>query len=228
MSSDNIDTHFAIYPVLPYAAGYVRAINEKGIIGLITDIFSQLPVTEKAKLIVHGSISSLTFNPIGAMMAYIDSELSKIPRNTNIQSVLLHEVITDLGISFGAIEMFESFIRHTRDKWHVMPGFVTRNFPKLVSLLHEMNLSFSDIIIMAPFNSIGFQMNPSKESCEECLSKMENANVIAMSILAGGYLTLSDGVRYINNLPNIAGTVVGVSSVDHAERTFRNLREINS
>jgi hypothetical protein len=57
---------------------------------------------------------------------------------------------------------------------------------------------------------------------------MGNANVIAMSILAGGYLSLSEGVAYMNNLSNIAGAVVGVSSVDHAERTFRNLREINS
>jgi len=227
MMSDNIDSHFAIYPVLPYAARYVRAINEKGIIGLMTDVFSQLPVAEKAKLIVHGSISTLTLNPIGAMMAYIDSELSQIPRNSNIQSVLLHEVITDLGISFGAIEMFESFIRHIRDKWHAMPGFVTRNFPKLVSLLHEMDWPIRDILVMTPFNSIGFQMNPSKQSCEECLSKMENGNVFAMSILAGGYLSLTEAVAYIKQLSNLSGIVVGVSSLYHAERTFMSLRELD-
>jgi hypothetical protein len=225
--SDQISKEFAIYPVLPYAARYVRAINEKGITGLMNDVLSQLSLAEKAKFIVQGSISTLTFDPIGAMMAYIDSELSQIPRNSNIQSVLLHEVITDLGISFGAIEMFESFIRHIRGKWHTMPGFVTRNFPSFVSRLHEMNLPLNDILVMTPFNSIGFQMNPSKQSCEECLSKMEHGNVFAMSILAGGYLSLTEAVAYIKQLPNLSGIVAGMSSLDHAERTFKSLRELD-
>jgi len=223
MTSDNIDAHFAIYPVLPYAARYVRTINEKGIMGLMTDVFSKLPVAEKAKLIVHGGISTLTFNPIGAMMAYIDSELSQIPQGTNIKSVLLHEVVTDLGISFGAIEMFESFIHHIKDKWHAMPGFVTRNFPKLVSLFHEMNRPLNDIIIMTPFNSIGFQMNPSKVSCETCLSEMGEGDVIAMSILAGGYLRFDQAFDYIRALPKLSGVAVGVSSVAHAKDTFTRL-----
>ncbi len=224
--SNEIKEEFAFYPILPYAARYVRTINEKGVTGLMSDVLSQLSVTEKAKLVVHGGISALTFNPLGAMMAYIDSELSQIPRNYNIKSVLLHEVITDLGISFGAIEILESFIRHIREKWHAMPGFVTRNFPKLVSNLHEMNLPLNDILVMTPFNSIGFQMNPSKQSCEECLSKMENENVVAMSIMAGGYLRLNEAISYIGSLPNLFGVTVGVSSEDHARDTFEKLRSI--
>lgn len=224
--SDKIAKEFAVYPVLPYAARYVRAINEKGITGLMNDVLSQLSIAEKAKLIVQGSISTITFDPIGALMAYIDSELSQIPRNSNVQSVLLHEVITDLGISFGASEMFESFIRHIRDKWHAMPGFVTRNFPKLVSLSHEMNLPLNDILVMTPFNSIGFQMNPSKESCEVALSKLDNGTVIAMSIMAGGYLRLNEAISYICRLPNLFGVTVGVSSEDHARDTFAKLRSM--
>lgn len=225
-SSDQIREGFAIYPILPYAARYVRAVNEKGITGLIDDVMSQLSITEKAKLIVRGSISTLTFNPLGAMMSYIDSELSQIPRNANIQSVLLHEVITDLGISFGATEMFQSFSRHIRDKWHTVPGFVTRNFTKFVDLFSEMNQPLSDIVIMAPFNSIGYQMNPSRQSCEACLSKMSESNVIAMSILAGGYLSLDDAVSYIRNFSNVSGVAIGVSSLDHAETTFLKLKEL--
>ena len=225
-SSDQINEGFVIFPILPYAARYVRAVNEKGITGLVDDIMSQLSSTEKAKLIIRGSISTLTFNPLGAMMSYIDSELSQIPRNVNIHTVLLHEVITDLGISFRATEMFESFIQHIRDKWHAVPGFVTRNFTSLVDLFREIDRPLRDIVIMSPFNSIGYQMNPSRQSCEACLSKMSEANVIAMSILAGWYISLDDATAYVKNLPNISGVAIGVSSIDHAETTFARLRKL--
>ena len=68
-------------------------------------------------------------------MAYIDSELSQIPPKS--KSVLIHEVITELGISFGETEMFRSLTRHIRDKWHTVRGFVTRNLIKFVSLMNE-------------------------------------------------------------------------------------------
>jgi len=224
-SSDQIKDDFAVYPVLPYAARYVRVVNEKGITGLMNDVLSSLSAVEKARLIVHSGISTLTFNPIGAMMAYIDSELSQIPKEAKIRSVLLHEVITDLGVSFRATEIFQSFTQHIRNKWHATPGFVTRNFPKFVDLCHEINQPLSDILIMTPFNSIGFQMNPSRESCEAYLTRVGDGKIIAMSILAAGYIPLYDAVAYIRNLSGISGVVVGVSSLDHSEVTFRTLRE---
>ena len=225
-ASDKIDNHFGIYPVLPYAPQYVRAINEKGITGLISDVFSQLSIGEKTKLIVQGGISTVMLNPLGAMMAYIDSELYKIPRTINIQGVLLHEAITDLGVSFRSVEVFESFINHIRSRWHVKPGFVTRNFSSFVDLFREMNQPLNEITIMTPFNSIGFQMNPSRQSCEDSLSKINGANVIAMSILAGGYIPLDHAVVYISNLSNLSGVVIGVSSADHAERTFTTMQKL--
>jgi triosephosphate isomerase len=91
-----------------------------------------------------------------------------------------------------------------------------------------MNQPLSDILIMTPFNSIGFQMNPSRESCETCLSRMSDANVIAMSILAGGYISLNDAVTYVRHCSGISGVAVGVSSLDHAENTFRKLQELAS
>jgi hypothetical protein len=227
-SSNQIMEDFAVYPVLPYAARYVRVVNEKGITGLMNDILSRLSAMEKAKLLVQSGISALTFDPLGLMRAYMDYELSQIPKNTKIHSVLLHEVITDLAVSFGSTEILQQFTKHIRHKWHAVPGFVTRNFTKFVDLCLKMNQPLSDIFIMAPFNSIGFQMNPSRESCETCLSKMSDSNVIAMSILASGYLSLNDAITYIRHSSHISGVAVGVSSLDHAENTFRKLQELTS
>ena len=223
--SGKVGDGFAIYPVLPYAARYVRAVNEKGITGLIEDIMSQLSTAEKAKLIVRGGISTLTFNPLGAMMSYIDSELSQVPKNIKIRSVLMHEVITDLGISFGAAEIFQSFSDHIREKWHTVPGFVTRNFTRFVDFFSKSKQSLGDIFIMAPFNSIGYQMNPSRTACESSLASV-TGNVIAMSILAGGYLSLDEAIPYISKLSTLSGITIGVSSTEHAKTTFQTLSKL--
>ena len=74
---------------------------------------------------------------------------------------------------------------------------------------------------MTPFNSIGFQMSPSREACELCLSGLSDADVIAMSIMAGGYLNLDQAFQYLRTLPKLSGVAIGASSKEHAEETFR-------
>jgi hypothetical protein len=137
--------------------------------------------------------------------------------------VLLHEVITDLGLSLQAKELFDSYMQHVRAKYHVPPGFVTRNFVRFVNLFRESGLSLKDIVIMTPFNKIGFQMNPSRQSCEASLLGLTEGTVVAMSTMAGGYLNLDEAVEYLRTLQNISGIVVGVSSEEHAQQTFARL-----
>jgi hypothetical protein len=45
--------------------------------------------------------------------------------------------------------------------------------------------------------------------------------LIAISILAAGYLKLDDAMEYIASLPNVKGAAVGVSKEKHARETFR-------
>jgi hypothetical protein len=107
----------------------------------------------------------------------------------------------------------------------VKPGFVTYNFPRLIRLFEAEGFSLNDVVLMTPFNSLGYQMSPSRESCEASLSNLREPNVIAMSIMAGGYLTLDQAKEYISTLPNLSGIAVGVSSQEHAQATFAELRE---
>lgn len=72
---------------------------------------------------------------------------------------------------------------------------------------------------------VGFQMNPSKEECEKVLVDFPEPTVIAISILAAGYLSPLEAIDYIGTLPNVRGIVVGVSKEKHAYETFRLLRE---
>jgi hypothetical protein len=43
--------------------------------------------------------------------------------------------------------------------------------------------------------------------------------------MAGGYLTLDRAPEYIRTLPNLSGIAVGVSSREHAQATFAELRD---
>ncbi len=62
-------------------------------------------------------------------------------------------------------------------------------------------------------------MNPSREACEDAVSKYD-ATIMAMGSLASGYLNPDDAYEYLAKIPKIASVVVGVSSEAHAKETF--------
>ena len=224
-----LGSSFEICPILPYAAGYVRTANEKGVMGLIKDTMSKLPMS-KPNIILKGGLSAVSLDPVGMLNAYVDMELTGIMslRCGNLMAVLMHEVLTDLGISFQAKGLFDSFMSHIRKEYDAMPGFVTRNLVRFVRFFEGSGLSLKDTVIMTPLNSIGFQMTPSKESCESCLSQISDSHVIAMSIMAGGYLGLDAAIEYLRRLQNLSGIVAGVSSREHAIETFTKLKMLLS
>jgi len=228
-NTGRLDSGLELYPILPYAAGYVRQMNEKGAGGVLNETLARIPIADKAKIAMKGGLSAIKFDPLGLLNAYVDMELSgiiKIAPPKSIRAVFLHEVVTDLAVSFHASGVFDSFTRHLRKRYSSKPGFVTRNLSRLVKFAEDAGIPLKDIAIMSPFNSSGFQMNPSKESCESCLPKLTDCSVIAMSVLAGGYLTLDNAVNYLRELPSLSGVVVGVSSEEHAQQTFTKLRTL--
>jgi hypothetical protein len=229
-TSGKVLGQFDLYPVVPYAEGYVRLANEKGMTGLVNEVLSRLPLSDKAKLLVEGGFSALRLDPAGMLRTYLDAELkgylSMKPKSATLRSVLLHEVLTDLCLGFQETHLLNLFADHVRDNYHVDPGFVTYNLARFAKLFEKAGLYLKDVVIMTPFNSIGFQMSPTRASCEACLSESLGANVIAMSIMAGGYLTLDQAVDYLRTLPNLTGIAVGVSSTQHAEETFRKLEAL--
>ena len=111
---------------------------------------------------LSSGIAAATFDPVRMLNTFVDMQLTNILRlkEGNLRTVFLHEVITDLGISFETEQLFDSYMRHVRDKYDAMPGFVTRNFVRFVTYFRDAGLSLKGTVIMTPFNSIGFQMNP--------------------------------------------------------------------
>jgi hypothetical protein len=204
-------------PILPYAQGYVVKVNEKGLVNTLMEILSQASLQDKFKILAKSGIGAMTRDFYRVFKAFIDLELLPL-QETRMGTVFLHDVITDLALALDLRRVFETFQEYIHDAYGKKAGFVTKNFPLLVNALNEWNLR--DVDIMTSFNSVGFQMNPSKHECEHSLLKC-NEKVIAMSILAGGYIEPLAAKQYISSLPSISTVVIGISSIEHAKETLK-------
>lgn len=216
-----------LYAIVPYAYEYVRlATKVGGFSGLAKHFSRQIIFSKNIVRIAPYLFGLITADPSAFLKTYLTYEISRIKsaagKNTNLKSVLLHEVITDMALALNLDWFFKSYIKFfSRSK--IRPGFETRNFPYLVQKFNEWSLDMNDLVIISSFNKIGFQMNPSQTECEKALEEIPQSEVIAMSILAAGYLKPTEAVDYIRGLSNIDAIVVGVSKEHHARETFRIL-----
>jgi hypothetical protein len=230
MREENYSKDFGIYLIVPDAQSYVRRASEKGVLGLLNETFGKLSLKGKAKAVVGGGLSALTSDPTKMMKTYLEAEVSlfskSLPKNARVKSVFLHELLTELIISFKMRNLVEEYIDFMNESLNAMPGFVTRNFPRFVDFALSAEIPMQDIVVMTPFNKVGFQMNPSKGDCEQALFNHPSLNVIAMSVLASGYVSLASALEYIKSLNSQISCVVGVSTEEHARETFPQLRTL--
>jgi len=216
-----------LYALVPYAYEYVRlATHEGGLPGLAKRFAKEVLQSGNLKTVGVGLKGVLTSDPLDVMKAYLSYEIIRIKASTKnrgvLRSVLLHEVITDMAIALNLESLVKSYIKFMNDHG-IEPGFETRNFSYLVKKFKEWGIDFKGLVIGAPFNKIGFYMNPSKAECEKALADVSGSTVIMMSILAAGYLKPKEAIDYVRGLPNASGIVVGVSNEQQARETFRLL-----
>jgi len=218
-----------LYAIVPYAYDYVRlATQAGGITGLARKVAKEIVVSFNVKAVATGLKAAVTMDPKALLKTYLTYEISRIKssagKRMNLKSVLLHEIITDMALALNLDWLFKAHIDFMLKK-RMKPGFETRNFAYLVNKFKDWGIDFKGVIVATPFNAVGFQMNPSREECEKALVDIGAPSIIAMSILAAGYLKPSEAINYIKNLPNLNGVVVGVSKEHHARETFKLLEE---
>jgi hypothetical protein len=218
----------SLYALVPYAYDYVRlATQAGGMSGLAKKFARQLVLSANLKAIAAGLKGVIAADLTSLLKAYVSYEVARIRsaagKSGKLDSVLLHEIVTDLALGLNLNRLFKSYVDFMPNLG-IKPGFETRNFQYLVSKLKEWDIDLHDVIIATPFNKVGFQMNPSKEDCERTLAILHEPNVIAMSILAAGYLRPFEAFSYIKNLSNLGAVVVGVSKQQHARETFGLLK----
>jgi hypothetical protein len=222
------DKPLGLYAIVPYAYEYVRIATQLGPVGLAKKLAQKIVLTGNSQAIFNGLKGVIRMDPEALMKTYLFYELSRIKssagKHMNIESVMLHEVVTDMLLALNADWLIKSFINFLFER-KIKPGFETRNFVYLVDKFKEWDIDFSKILIAAPFNKVGFQMVPSQEKCEKALAEVPESNTIAFSILAAGYLKLQEASEYMQTLSNLKGVVVGVSKEHHARETFTFLEK---
>lgn len=218
-----------LYAIVPYMYEYVRLANQLGgIPGLAKKLARELVTSGNLKAIVYGLDAAARADVTSLTKAYLAYEISRTKssagKQSNLCSVLLHQAVTDMALALDMDWLFEAYSDFMSNQG-ITPGFNTGNFVYLVNKFEQWGLDLGRIVIAAPFNKAGFQMNPSRTGCEKILSDSKKSMVIAISIFAAGYLNPSVAVDYIATLPNLKGVAVGVSKEKHARETFRLLKE---
>jgi hypothetical protein len=190
---------------------------------LVKKVAKQIAVSGNVGALLGGLSAVVQMNPKSLLKTYLTYEISRIKSSAGgkakLTSVLLHEVITDMGLALNFDWLFRSYISYLYER-EVTPGFNTRNFPYLVRKFKEWGIDTDEIVIATQFNKAGFQMNPSREECEKVLSSLSRPIVVAISVLAAGYFKPSEAADYIASHENLKGIVVGVSTEKQARETF--------
>jgi hypothetical protein len=225
--SEKASKPIELHAIVPYAYEYVRLATHLGTLGLGRKLAGRVLLSGNLKAIATGFRGVVGMDPVALMKTYLMYEksriMSSVGKGQKLSSILLHEVITDMVVALDLDWFVASYIRFVSGLG-IRPGFETRNFPYLVNKFKEWDVDFSGIELVSSFNKVGFQMNPSKNSCEEALAGIPECDIIAMSVLAAGYIGLPDAVEYIEGLPNLKGIVIGVSKNKQASETFSFLR----
>ena len=217
-----------LYGIVPYAFEYVRLATQIGTPGLAKKFMKQIAVSGNVRAIAMGLKGVIRTDPVALLKTYLIYEISRIRSSAGKQaylsSILLHEVITDMALALNLDWLFRSYVDFMLDIG-IKPGFNTRNFVYLVKKFREWGIDLRETLIATPFNKVGFQMNPSRADCERALKSVSELNVVAISILASGYLHPEEAIEYIATLPNMEGVSVGVSKEKHAIETFQLLKQ---
>jgi len=228
LGQERISDKISFYAIVPYAYEYVRASTQIGMQGVAKRVMTEIIKSRNLKAASFGMLGLLRLDPKSFLKAYLSYEISKIRsaigQRAKLNSVLLHETLTDMGLALNLDWLFLIFTEFTKGLG-VTPGFVTYDLPYLVDRFEKWGIDFGEIGITAAFNAVGFQMSPSRDECERALKQISESEVTAMSIFAGGYIKPAEAIKYISELPNLRNVVAGVSKQGQAQETFTLISE---
>ncbi|MFO1534059.1 MAG: hypothetical protein ABR586_00140 [Thermoplasmatota archaeon] len=211
----------AYYPIVPYAQGYVVRANQIGIPGLALESIRQARAKGSLRMMLRSARAAATRNPKHFIGPLVDMELAAF-RGANVDAVFLHNSITDLLVGWNAIPVLKAFQDHVERHYDARAGFATFNFPLLMDRLRGHGLRRP--VVLTSFNPVGFQMSPGRAENEAALRRDE-ADVVAMSIFAAGYVKPAEAFAYLKGLPGIRSAVFGASSPQHVTHSAKALQE---
>jgi hypothetical protein len=209
--------NFKIYPCMPYAHKYANAVTELGIQGTIKqyvpgNIFGTM---------FKGGMAFVSKDFLKIMELLIDAEM-KMFKGINTPVIFLQNVITDLLLGLGMVDVLKGFYDYILKKYDAEPGFITMNMPKLLDTLESAGIN--NPIICFSMNKVNFRMSGGKDLYEETL-RNRKLRAVAMQVLGGGAIPAKEALEYVSNLPNVESILFGASSkanIDNTVTTINN------
>ena len=210
---------FKIFPCMPYAYKYANAVTELGVAGTLKQY---LPANLFGS-VIKGGVAYLSKDYISIMELLVDLEM-KMFKGIKTPVIFLQNVVTDLLLGLGMIDILKAFKIYVEKKYNAEAGFITMNMPKLLNELEKSGIE--NPIICTSINLAGFRMPGGKELYESVL-RTRKLRVIAMQVLGGGAINPKDAIEYVGNLPNIESILFGASSKAHITQTVNYINKLN-
>ncbi len=210
---------FKIYPCMPYAHKYANAVTELGIQGTIKqyvpgNIFGTM---------FKGGMAFVSKDFLKIMELLVDAEM-KMFKGVRTPVIFLQNVITDLLLGLGMVEVLKAFHDYILKKYDAEPGFITMNMPLLLDTLEGAGIT--NPIICFSMNKINFRMSGGKDLYEETL-KTRKLRAIVMQVLGGGAIPPGEALEYVSKLPNVESILFGASSKANIQNTVSNIRHFD-
>ncbi|MBE7639956.1 hypothetical protein GUB10_06395 [Salegentibacter sp. BLCTC] len=212
--------NFKIYPCMPYAHKYANAVTELGIQGTI----KQYVPGNFFGTLFKGGMAFVSKDFLKIMELLIDAEM-KMFKGINTPVIFLQNVITDLLLGLGMVEVLKGFYDYIKNKYDAEPGFITMNMPRLLTMLETAGIA--NPIICFSINKLNFRMSGGKGLYEETL-KTRKFRAIAMQVLGGGAIPPKEAIEYVCKLPNIEAILFGASSKTNIENTVATIHHFDS
>lgn len=210
---------FKIYPCMPYAHKYANAVTELGIQGTI----KQYVPGNLFGTMFKGGIALVSKDFLKIMELLVDAEM-KMFKGINTPVIFLQNVITDLLLGLGMVDVLKGFYDYILKKYDAEPGFITMNMPKLLDMLESAGIN--NPIICFSMNKVNFRMSGGKDLYEETL-KTRKLRAIAMQVLGGGAIPPKEALEYVSKLPNVESILFGASSKANIENTVSTIRHFD-
>jgi len=210
---------FKIYPCMPYAHKYANAITDLGISGTI----KQYMPGNLFGTMFKGGKAFISKDYISIMELLIDAEM-KMFKGINTPVIFLQNVMTDLLLGLGMVDLLKGYHDYIRKKYNAEAGFITMNMPKLLDTLEAAGIT--NPIICASINKANFRMSGGKEIYEETL-RTKKFRAIAMQVLAGGALPPKEAIEYVSGLPNVESILFGASSKANIQNTVSTINNFD-
>jgi hypothetical protein len=205
-----------LYPSMPYAHKYANAVNEKGMMGALSQfMFAGRTAGQAIATVIRGGKTVINKDMIEVMKLLVDAEM-RMFRGLNVRAVFLQNIVTDLLLGLGIKNIFIEFANHIKTTYGVEPAFNTMNMPYLVNFLQDCGIE--NPIICSSINKAGYLMCPNREEYERTLATKQ-FRAMAMSVLASGAVPVDEAIDYVCKLPNIQSIVFGASSKAHISQT---------